>query len=259
MSATRQHDEQNARQQARQAEPWVSGKSGEELLADLRHFLGRLRADPHAIPDRLRVAAIQLRLGRRDEALVHYEGVVRGYVALGQPHNALALCQRLLERYPDLQRPRTLIAELYAGELRRKGDAGAVAAPTPPAPPPPSTPPAVESVEEQAFDDETVERPLSGSTIRWIFRRADRRAEREGESVWAVEDVDLDGLSGGEDDTTEPTDGPIALWDAQPGAEEPILLTRPKCPGAPQQRPPDDDGAGDPVYLLTRVLSRPRS
>ncbi|MCK5799174.1 MAG: hypothetical protein KAI47_18400, partial [Deltaproteobacteria bacterium] len=46
------------------AERWVSGKSEEELLADLRAYLSRLREDPHNIQDRLRVAAIQLRLGR---------------------------------------------------------------------------------------------------------------------------------------------------------------------------------------------------
>lgn len=111
--------------EAEGAERWVSGKSEDELLADLRAYLARLRDDPHNIPDRLRVAAIQLRLGRVDEALIHYEGVVRGYVAHGQILSAIALCERILGLYPNLQHLQKLLAALYARAPRgtTKGDA----------------------------------------------------------------------------------------------------------------------------------------
>ena len=44
------------------AERWVSGKTEQELLSDLKVYSARLLEDPHGIQDRLRVAAIQLRL-----------------------------------------------------------------------------------------------------------------------------------------------------------------------------------------------------
>src|SRR5512141_1727482 len=83
---------------------WVAGKTRDELLADLKTYLARLRDNPHSIIDRLRVAAIQLRLGREQEALIHYEGVLRGYVGEGQILSAIALCQRILALYPRLPR-----------------------------------------------------------------------------------------------------------------------------------------------------------
>ena len=95
-------------------ERWVSGKSQDELLSDLRVYSARLRDDPHSIQDRLRVAAIQLRLGRVEEALVHYEGVLRGYVSRGQVLSAIALCKRILRIYPDLSRLQRILAALYA-------------------------------------------------------------------------------------------------------------------------------------------------
>jgi len=95
-------------------EKWVEGKSEAELLADLRLYLARLRDNPHSLVDRLRVAAIQLRLGRTQEALIHYEGVVRGYVADGQIMTAIALCNRILGLYPQLPRVQRLLTALYA-------------------------------------------------------------------------------------------------------------------------------------------------
>lgn len=93
---------------------WVAGKTEEQLIADLKTHLALLRDNPRSLPDRLRVAAIQLRLGRIDEALIHYEGVVGGYVAEGQMMSAVTLCQRLLQAYPDLKRIQLLLAKLYA-------------------------------------------------------------------------------------------------------------------------------------------------
>jgi len=78
------------------------GKTREELMEDLKLYLGRLRDDPRSITDRLRVAAIQLRLGRVDEAMIHYEGVLGGYVSSDQLMSAAALCQRLLTHFKDL-------------------------------------------------------------------------------------------------------------------------------------------------------------
>jgi hypothetical protein len=103
-------------------ERWVAGKSEAELLADLKVYLARLRDDPRSIVDRLRVAAIQLRLGRVQEALIHYEGVLRGYVAEGQVMSAIALCQRILAIYPDMPRIQRILTLLYARAPR--GTAG---------------------------------------------------------------------------------------------------------------------------------------
>lgn len=83
---------------------WVMGKTREQLLLDLKYFLGRLRDDPRSISDRLRVAAIQLRLGRIDEALIHYEGVLGGAIACGQLESAAILCRRLLHSFEHLPR-----------------------------------------------------------------------------------------------------------------------------------------------------------
>jgi hypothetical protein len=93
---------------------WVAGKDKEELLQDLRAYLARLRDDPRSIPDRLRVAAIQLRLGRVQEALIHYEGVVRGYVEAGQVLSAIALCHRILAICPEIPRLKRILTALYA-------------------------------------------------------------------------------------------------------------------------------------------------
>ena len=100
--------------EAESTERWISGKSQNDLLSDLRVYSSRLRDDPHSIQDRLRVAAIQLRLGRIDEALVHYEGVLRGYVAQNQILSAIALCRRILGICPDLPRLKHILAALYA-------------------------------------------------------------------------------------------------------------------------------------------------
>lgn len=83
-------------------ELWVTGKSEAELLGELRVFLAKLREEPTNLYERLRVAAIQLRLGRVDEAMVHYEGVIKGYAQRGQLLSAIALCERLLQQYPHL-------------------------------------------------------------------------------------------------------------------------------------------------------------
>lgn len=98
---------------------WVSGKSEADLLADLKTHLALLKDNPRSLPDRLRVAAIQLRLGRIDEALIHYEGVVGGYVAQDQVMSAVHLCERLLAMYPDLPRIKQLLAALYARVPRK--------------------------------------------------------------------------------------------------------------------------------------------
>ncbi len=93
---------------------WVAGKDKDELFTDLKVYLERLRDNPRSIVDRLHVAAIQLRLGRVQEALVHYEGVLRGYVADGQIMSAIALGQRILAMYPELPRLQQFLAALYA-------------------------------------------------------------------------------------------------------------------------------------------------
>ena len=106
--------DKNAPVEVESAERWVSGKSEEELLSDLKVYSARLREDPHGIQDRLRVAAIQLRLGRIEEALIHYEGVLREYVGRDQVMSAIALCRRILSIYPHIPRLQRILAALYA-------------------------------------------------------------------------------------------------------------------------------------------------
>jgi hypothetical protein len=95
-------------------ERWIDGKTEAELLSDLKVYSARLRDDPRSIEDRLRVAAIQLRLRRVEEAMIHYEGVLRAYVERGQIGSAIALCRRLLNIYPDISRLQRILAALYA-------------------------------------------------------------------------------------------------------------------------------------------------
>ncbi len=115
---TREHDKSGGRSppapDVESTERWVSGKSEQQLLSDLKVYSARLQEDPRGTQDRLRVAAIQLRLGRIEEALIHYEGVLRAYVAQDQVLSAIALCKRILSIYPDIPRLQRILAALYA-------------------------------------------------------------------------------------------------------------------------------------------------
>ena len=99
---------------SRGGEHWVMGKTKDQLMADLKVYLERLREDPRSISDRLRVAAIQLRLGRVDESMIHYEGVLGGYIAQDQLMSAAALCQRLLVHFPDMVRIQKIYQKVAA-------------------------------------------------------------------------------------------------------------------------------------------------
>ena len=68
---------------------------------------------------RAEAAAIQLRLGREQEALIHYEGVLRGYVAEAQILSAIALCQRIRA---DSSRFDDALLQPPAGIRRRQRD-----------------------------------------------------------------------------------------------------------------------------------------
>jgi hypothetical protein len=114
---------------AESTERFVANKPEHELLHDLKVYLARLRDNPRSLPDRLRVAAIQARLGRSQEALIHYEGVLRGYVAEDQIMNAITLCKRILGQYPEMPRIQRLLAALYARAPH--GSTGAVSPVTP--------------------------------------------------------------------------------------------------------------------------------
>jgi len=118
------------------ADHWIAGKSRDELMRDLKLYLERLRDEPRSIPARLRVAAIQLRLGRIDEAMIHYEGVVGGYAAEGQIMSAITLCQRLLSQYPDLNRIQKILTLLYARAPRGAMQGPRAVEPIAPPPPP---------------------------------------------------------------------------------------------------------------------------
>jgi hypothetical protein len=105
------------------ADRWIGGKSEQELLSDLKTYLGRLRDDPRNLQDRLRAAAIQARLGRTDEAFVHYEGVIRGYAAQNEIPSAIALCERLLGSFPEKTQLKEVLAALYARAPREQAKA----------------------------------------------------------------------------------------------------------------------------------------
>jgi tetratricopeptide (TPR) repeat protein len=233
------------------AERWVSGKNEEQLLADLRAYLARLRDDPHNIQDRLRVAAIQLRLGRVDEALIHYEGVVRGYVAHGQIISAIALCERILGIYPDLAHLQKLLAALYARAPR--GSVGPEAVVRPRA----VTPIALESYQETPFvvadgqgDDplDTVD-PEDASTERSVV------VDRLFAAPQQMASTELDRAALLEDHNLRPT---MRFDPVQPehegSSEDPIPLTHPKATAEVVEPDPEDDGA--PVVLLTQPKRR---
>jgi hypothetical protein len=128
------HDEQNTKSrlvELNRTDRLVSNKTDSELLNDLKVYLARLRDDPRSIPDRLRVAAIQLHLGRIPEAMIHYEGVLREYVQTDQIMNAIELCQQILKRYPELPRIQRFLAASYARAPRGSMDAPSAVTPVP--------------------------------------------------------------------------------------------------------------------------------
>lgn len=214
--------------EAEGAERWVSGKSEDELLADLRAYLARLRDDPHNIPDRLRVAAIQLRLGRVDEALIHYEGVVRGYVAHGQILSAIALCEQILGLYPNLQHLQKLLAALYARAPR--GSIKAEAAVTP-------------ITKEEAFVVSEPGRPMvdpeDAATDRNVV--VDRLWSAPQRNAGERSHISLL-----DDDELRPTMPFNPVPRAKDDADDPIPLTHKKRPQYTQE-----DASGEEVVLLT--------
>lgn len=226
------------------AERWVSGKNEEQLLADLRAYLARLRDDPHNIQDRLRVAAIQLRLGRVDEALIHYEGVVRGYVSHGQIISAIALCERILGIYPDLAHLQKLLAALYARAPRGSGGPGAV------------TPIAPESEQETPFvvadaqsDDDLEVDPEDASTERSVV------VDRLFAAPLQTTSTELARTALLEDDELRPTMRLEAVQREHTGSsDDPIPLTQPKATAEVIEPDAEDDGA--PVVLLTQPKRR---
>lgn len=205
---------------------WIGGKSEEELLSDLRVYSARLRDNPRSLPDRLRVAAIQLRLGRIDEALVHYEGVLRGYVSSGEIMSAIALCERILAIYPDLARVQRLLAALYA-----RAPHGSTNAATP-----------VTRVEEAGgFVLEGDEGSSRGNVVSRVFS-----GNRPATSEVGRDLLDSDELNPAL---------PFSREDA------PILLTRPKRPstetaGPTGTGPKNPDDNSDSVHLLTQAKKK---
>ncbi len=248
---------------------WVGGKSEAELLADLKVYLACLRDNPHSLVDRLRVAAIQLRLGRVQEALVHYEGVLRGYVSDGQILSAIALCQRILAIYPHLPRIQRILAALYA-----RVPHGATAMPTPVSPIADpledratttfvvgdglaSRDPAAQEVEGEVMESVFPERrksPTSPPRGRDLLQSSDdlrptmpypqqRQAARE-----PLQPVSTDEQTraAGSEETVIPTR-------QRSPRERPILLTQPKDrSGLHPVEPPDPPDDGGPVMLLTK-------
>lgn len=204
------------------AERWVSGKSEAELLSDLKVYSARLREDPHGIPDRLRVAAIQLRLGRIEEALIHYEGVLREYVGRDQVMSAIALCRRILSIYPELPRLQRILAALYARVPHREH-----LGPRPVTPIDQPADPSFVLDNGQAEDGVVVDRIFSDGSM------STRPASR-------------DLLAGADLRPTLPFDGA--------DDDEPHLLTQRKH-GRERRAEPEDDAA---VVLLTAKKKRKR-
>jgi hypothetical protein len=230
---------------------WVAGKSDQELINDLKVYLARLRDNPRSLPDRLRVAAIQLRLGRSEEALIHYEGVLRGYVQEGRITSAIALCRRILHHYPHLQQIKTILAALYARAPR--GFAGAPSAVTPVSPEEQATTTFVLASEEQEealternvvvdrmFADlprEQRHTPLESPAVdpeQELARTSPYRQVLRGSSPPARPERDYDTEEAGDDST------PMPLTHAKQGAR------------VVPDEDLNDDPDGQPVILLTR-------
>lgn len=110
-------------------ERWIRGKSTEELLAALKVYAKSLADNPHSIPERLNVASIQLHLGRKDEAFIQYEGVLREHLTKGDVLSALALSEYLLGYYPDAAKLKRVLAALYARAPRGRVPGAALATP----------------------------------------------------------------------------------------------------------------------------------
>jgi len=247
-------------------ERFVANKPEHELLHDLKVYLARLRDNPRSIPDRVRVAAIQARLGRTQEALVHYEGVLRGYMAEDQIMNAIALCRRILGHYPDMPRIQRILAALYA-----RAPHGATGAITPVTPIKPLEEQATSTFlvedpeEEEANTDRNVvvdrvfpefERPRRGTPVAVprLARPADdmrstrpyerqlRRDEyplEEQETTYLVADEDLEEVEG------------------TPDRDAPVLLTRPKGESGIHPRvQPEEEHDEEMVVLLTKLKKK---
>jgi hypothetical protein len=235
-------------------ERWVANKSEEELLVDLKVYLARLRDNPHSLPDRLRVAAIQFRLGRAQEALIHYEGVLRGYVHDGRVMSAIALCQRILTIYPEHPRIQRILAALYARAPH--GSTGAPSPVTPIAGPEelPTSSFVVEDPEEEEIGTDlnvVVDRvfpDVPREPVRQVEHYDDHRpttpypAQLRSDALDYVPTtpvVDLD-----EDDIEEATPGAMLLTKKKGTTEE----------LAPADRAVEDDG--ELVVLLTKKKKR---
>jgi len=228
-------------------ERWVAGKNEQELISDLKVYLARLRDNPRAIPDRLRVAAIQQRLGRSQEALIHYEGVLRGYVHEGRLMSAITLCQRILTRYPDMPRIQRLLTALYA-----RAPHGSTSTPSPVTPiraleERPTTTFVVEEDEEQGTDRNVV--------VNRVFPEVQASREPMVKTTVPPDELrptvpyeQVQRLQGGLDDV--PTMPKVDDRRADTG-DQAVLLTTPKTKShAPKKEEPEDDG--ELVVLLTK-------
>jgi hypothetical protein len=226
---------------------WVAGKTEVELLSDLKVYLARLRDDPRSIVDRLRVAAIQLRLGRVQEALIHYEGVLRGYVASGQLMSAIALCQRILDIYPNIPRIQNILTALCAHAPHLV--AGSAAAPVTDDPARPS-----------AFVAGGMEESGSPSEKDRLLHRVFHEARLSSPENKGQEHFDRRGDSPSPLPGPEPSSAGRQESDSRPrpsrsGDEKgPILLTTPKSKGGTP--PPVLEERSDVVLLTKRKKRR---
>lgn len=249
MSDDSKKDPGNLLLEVESTDRWISDKGEEELIHDLKVYLARLRDNPRSIPDRLKVAGIQLHLGRTQEALIHYEGVLRGYVEESQILNAIALCKRILKHYPQLPRIQRIMAALYA-----RAPHGATGAASPVEP--------ISSVEEQSTthfvleaeeDEEITDRNMVVNRVFPAVRRTsverlppnldvpreDKRPTTPYEAPFQPDDYVIETLPEiPEAEEPEPEDG------------APVLLTSKKTDHEP--RPPVDEDDGELVVLLTK-------
>ena len=228
-------------------ERWVAGKDESDLLTDLKVYLARLRDDPRSIPDRLRVAAIQQRLGRDQEALIHYEGVLRGYVQGGRLMSAINLCQRMLARHPNLPRIQRLLTALYARAPHGATSTPSAVTPIPTLEDQPTTTFVVEQDEEAGTDRNRV--------VDRVFPEMQARRERPIRNTPPLHDdtrptvpyEPVQRLSGGiEDIPTMPS------VDRNPSDEHAVLLTTPRRSHAPAPEAVADDDDSELVVLLTK-------
>ncbi len=90
-------------------------KSGQiaKAIDAYQPLLNSGESDPY---DHLYVGDLHERIGRRDEAVSHYEAAIRAYSKLGFHRNGIALCRKIIRLKPEQISVYRFLGELYAAD-----------------------------------------------------------------------------------------------------------------------------------------------